>query len=88
LDKTTIPKNAERTLAKLKLKSMWGKWAQNQKTPTTVVTSVKDLYELLTNMGTEVSKLIFTNDRIIVPLVWFYLHRTYFSKVHRHVIIL
>ena len=31
LDKASISKNAgQRTLAKLKLNSMWGKWAQNQ----------------------------------------------------------
>ena len=36
-----ISKNAgQRTLAKLKLNSMWGKWAQNQnKTQTTIVNS-------------------------------------------------
>ena len=39
LDKASISKNSgQRTLAKLKLKSMWGKWAQNQnKTQTTIV---------------------------------------------------
>jgi hypothetical protein len=31
LDKVSISKNSgQRTLAKLKLNSMWGKWAQNQ----------------------------------------------------------
>jgi len=34
LDKASISKNAgQRTLAKLKLNSMWGKWAQNQRRP-------------------------------------------------------
>jgi len=45
LDKASISKNAgQRTLAKLKLNSMWGKWAQNQnKTQTTIVNSEKVL---------------------------------------------
>jgi hypothetical protein len=40
LDKASISENAgKRTLAKLKLNSMWGKWAQNQnKTQTSLVT--------------------------------------------------
>jgi len=68
LDKASISKNAgQRTLAKLKLNSMCGKWAQNQKkTQTTLVTSVKELYELPTSPGTEITKLIFPND----DLVW------------------
>ena len=37
LEKAPISKNAgQRTLAKLKLNSMWGKWAQNQKNQTTM----------------------------------------------------
>jgi len=49
LDKASISKNSgQRTLAKLKLKSMWGKLAQNQnKTQTTIVDSEKEFYELL-----------------------------------------
>jgi len=67
LDKASISKNAgKRTLAKMKLNSMWGKWAQNQnKTQTTLVTSVKGLYELLTSPGTEVTNLIFPNDEVV-----------------------
>ena len=50
-------------MAKLKLNSMWGKWAQNQiKTQTTLVTSAKELYELLTSLATEVTNLIILND--------------------------
>ena len=66
LDKASISKNKEqRTLAKLKLNWMWGKWDQNQnKTQTTLVTSVKDLYELLTSPGTDVTNLIFPNDDV------------------------
>jgi hypothetical protein len=46
---------------------MWGKWAQNQnKTQTTLVTSEKEFYELLTSPGSEVRNLIFPND----DLVW------------------
>jgi len=43
LDKASISKNAgQRTLAKLKLNSVWGKWAQNQdKTQSTIVNSEK-----------------------------------------------
>ena len=45
LDRASISKNAGQcTLAKLKLNSMWGKWAQNQnKTQTTIVNSEKVL---------------------------------------------
>jgi len=45
LDKASISKNAgQRTLAKLKLNSMWGKWAQNQnKSQTTIINSEKVL---------------------------------------------
>ena len=43
LEKASISKNAgQRTLAKLKLHSMWNKWAQNRnKTQTTIVTLEK-----------------------------------------------
>jgi hypothetical protein len=43
LDKASISKNAgQRTLAKVTLNSIWGKWAQIQnRTQTTLVTSVK-----------------------------------------------
>ena len=45
---------------------MWGKWAQNQnKTQTTLVTSVKELDELWTSPGTEVTNLIFPNDDVV-----------------------
>ena len=44
LDKASISKNAgQRTLAKLKLNSMWGKWAQNQRRQTTIINSDKVL---------------------------------------------
>ena len=45
LDKASISKNAgQRTLAKLKLNSVWGKWAQKQnKTQTNIVSSEKVL---------------------------------------------
>jgi hypothetical protein len=64
LDKASISKNAgQRTLAKLKLNSMWGKWAQNQnKTQTTLVTLGKEFSELLTSPSIEVTNLIFPND--------------------------
>ena len=67
LDKASISKNAgQRTLAKLIIISMWGKWAQNQnKTQTTLVSSVKELYELLTIPGTDVTNLIFPNDDVV-----------------------
>jgi len=45
---------------------MWGKWAQNQnKTQTTILTSVKELYELLTSPGTEVTNITFTNNDVV-----------------------
>jgi hypothetical protein len=44
---------------------MWGKWPQKQnKTQTKLVISVKELYELLTSPGTEVTNLIFPNDDV------------------------
>jgi hypothetical protein len=48
LFKASIFNNArQRTLAKLKLNSSWGKFAQNEnKTQTPTVTSEKDFYEL------------------------------------------
>jgi hypothetical protein len=62
LDKASISKNAvQRSLAKVKLNSVCGKWAQN-KTETTLVTSKQEFYELLTSSGTEVTNLIFPND--------------------------
>ena len=66
LGKTSISKNSgQRSLAKLKLNSMWGKWAQNQnKTKTTIVNSEKEFYELLTSPGTEVTNLIFPNEEV------------------------
>jgi len=66
LDKPSISKNAvQRTLAKLKLNSMWCKWAQNQnRTQKTIVDKEKEFYELLTCPGTEVTNLIFPNDDV------------------------
>jgi hypothetical protein len=66
LDKASFPKNAmQRTLATLKLNSMWGKWAQKQnKTQTTLVTSEKEFFELLTSPGIEVTNVIFPNDDV------------------------
>jgi hypothetical protein len=66
LDKASISKNSGlRTLAKLKLNSMWGKWAQNQnKTQTSLVTNAKEYYELLTSPGIEVQSLIFPNEEV------------------------
>jgi hypothetical protein len=73
LDKASISKNSgQRTLAKLKLNSMWDKWAQKQnKTQTTLVTSEKVFYELLTRVGTDVTNLISPNDDV-VRLSWKY----------------
>jgi hypothetical protein len=66
LDKASISKNAgQRTLAKPKLNSMWGKWAQNQnRTQTTIVKSEKEFYELLTSPGIEFTNLIFPNEEV------------------------
>jgi len=66
LDKASISINVgQRTLAKLKLNSMWGKWAENQnKTQTTIVNSVKEFYEHLTSPGTEVTNHIFPNEEV------------------------
>jgi hypothetical protein len=67
LDKASIFKNAgQRTLTKLKLNSMWGKFAQNSnKTQTTIVNSAKEFYELLTSPGIEVTNLIFSNEEVV-----------------------
>jgi hypothetical protein len=52
-------------LWQLKLNSMWGKWAQNQnKTETTLISSEKEFYELLSSPGIEVINLIFRNDDV------------------------
>ena len=52
-------------MAKLKLNSMWGTWAQNQnKTHAITVDSEKEFYELFTSKGTEVTDLIFSNDEV------------------------
>ena len=52
-------------MAKLKLNSIWGKWAQYQnKTQTTIVESEKEFYELLTSRGTEVTNLLFPNVHV------------------------
>jgi len=52
-------------LAKLKLNSMWGKWAQNQnKIQTFALDSEKEFYELLTCPGIEVTNRIFPNDDV------------------------
>jgi hypothetical protein len=69
LDKASISKNAgQKTLAKLELNSMWGKWAENQnKTHTTIVDSEKEFYELLTSPGTDVTNLILPKDDV----AWF-----------------
>ena len=67
LDKASISKNSgQRSLANLKLNSIWSKWAQNQnKSQTTIVELVKVFYELLTNAGTEVTNLIFPNNEVV-----------------------
>ena len=64
LDNASISKNSgQRTLVKLKLNSMWGKWAQNQnKTQTPIVDSEKEFFELLTSPGTEITSLIFPKN--------------------------
>lgn len=66
LDMASISKNArQRTPTKIRLNSMWGKWAQNQNTTwTTFVASEKESYELSTNPGIEVTNLIFSNDDV------------------------
>ena len=68
LDKSSVSKNAaQRTLAKLKLNSMWSKWAQNQnKTQTTIADSEKEFYELLTCPGIEVTSLVFPNNDVVL----------------------
>jgi len=64
----------------IKLKTMWGDWALNQnKTQTTIVNSVKELYELLTSLGTEVTNLIFANSDV----VWVYWKHSRDNKPQR-----
>ena len=58
LDEASISKiEVQRTLAKLKLKSMWAN-GQN-KTKVTILTSEKGIYDLLTCPGTEVKNSCF-----------------------------
>ena len=60
-----LGRQRQRTLAKLKLNSVWVKWAQNQnKTQTTLVTPVKEFHEHLRSPVTEVTNLIFLNDEV------------------------
>jgi hypothetical protein len=67
LDKASILKNAgQRTLAKLKLNSMWAKFAQSlNKTQTSIVNSAKKFYELITSPGTEVTIFILPNEEVV-----------------------
>jgi len=52
---------------------MRDRWAQKQnKTQTTFVTSVKEFYELLTSLSTEVTNLMYPNDDV-VWVSWKYL---------------
>jgi hypothetical protein len=62
----SISKNAgQRSLAKLKLNSLWGKWAQNQnKTLTALITSEKEFQELLGSPGIVVTNLILPKDDV------------------------
>jgi hypothetical protein len=66
-DKASISKNAgPRTLAMLKLNSMWGKLTQNQnKTQTTLVSSEKVFHGPLTSPRIEVTNLIFPKDDVV-----------------------
>jgi len=43
---------------------MWGKWVQNQTRPRIQSSTQKEFYELLTSLGTEVTKLIFPNEEV------------------------
>jgi hypothetical protein len=44
---------------------LWGKWAQNQNgTKINLVTTEKEVYELLASPGIEVTNLIFPNDDV------------------------
>jgi hypothetical protein len=49
---------------KIKL-DVWKKEQNQNKTQTTLVTSVKELYKLLTSPGTEVTNLKFPNDDVL-----------------------
>jgi len=65
LDNAYNSKNAK-NFGKTKIKINMGKWAQNQNnTQTTLLSSVKELYELVTGPGTEVTKLIFSSDDVV-----------------------
>ena len=45
IDKASVSKNAvQRTLAKLKLNSMWGKWASNQNKTQTIVVDTERVF--------------------------------------------
>jgi hypothetical protein len=74
LDKAAMSKHFwQSTLAKLKLNSRWGNWAQNQnRTQIKNVKTKKEYYKLLTSAGTEVTNLIFSKDdaEIGVPEVF------------------
>jgi hypothetical protein len=67
LDRVSIAKNSgQRTLAKLKLNSMWGKWTQNQnKTQTMLTGTEKESYDFMMSPEIQVSNLLFPNEEVI-----------------------
>jgi hypothetical protein len=46
-------------MAKIKLNSIWEKWAKNQKTQMTLIRTEEEFYEFLFSPSTEVTDLIF-----------------------------
>jgi hypothetical protein len=63
LVKVSISKNTGQRTGETKIKL--DVWKNQNKTQKTLVTSVKELYELLTSAGTEVTNLIFPNDDVV-----------------------
>ena len=67
LDRESIKSNAaKRGLAKLCLKSMWGKLTERfDRTQSKVISEPKQLYNFLATQGIEVTNLAFGNDDVV-----------------------
>ena len=57
---------ARKGLAKLSLKSMWGKLTErSDRTPSRLLTEPKELYNFLSTTGIEVTNLVFASDNVV-----------------------
>lgn len=68
LDRDKINDNpGRRSLAKLFLNTLWGRFAlREQRMQTVILNEPQKLYELITNPSVEISKIIFPNDETVI----------------------